>query len=100
LLAKYRAGKSQYQALKRELEKLSGRHRILCLEVPLPSSLSSHFHSDATSLIFSLESRLANSMSADAVTSQEFNNFWGNFFAFVLLEMIEISQEFKTFESI
>jgi hypothetical protein len=34
------------------------------------------------------------------VTTQDFINFWGNFFAFVLLEMIEISQGFKTFESI
>jgi hypothetical protein len=31
------------------------------------------------------------------VTSQEFIKFWGNFFAFVLLVLIEISQEFKTF---
>jgi hypothetical protein len=34
------------------------------------------------------------------VTTQDFIKFWGNFFAFVLLEMIEISQGFKTFESI
>jgi hypothetical protein len=34
------------------------------------------------------------------VTSQDFINFWGKFFAFVLLEMIGNSQEFKTFESI
>jgi hypothetical protein len=35
------------------------------------------------------------------VTSQDFIKFWGNFFfAFVLLEMIEISQGLKTFESI
>jgi hypothetical protein len=34
------------------------------------------------------------------VTTQDFINFWGKFFAFVLLEMIEISQGFKTFESI
>jgi hypothetical protein len=33
------------------------------------------------------------------VTTQDFINFWGKFFAFVLLEMIEISQGFKTFES-
>jgi hypothetical protein len=31
------------------------------------------------------------------VTSQGFIKFWGKFFAFVLLEMIEISQGFKTF---
>jgi hypothetical protein len=31
------------------------------------------------------------------VTSQDFVKFWGKFFAFVLLEMIEISQGFKTF---
>jgi hypothetical protein len=68
LLAKYRAGKSQYQALKEELEKLSGRPRTLCFEMLLPPSLSSHLHSsDAASLISSLESRLANSMSADAI---------------------------------
>jgi hypothetical protein len=35
------------------------------------------------------------------VTTQDFIKFWGKFFcAFVLLEMIEISQGFKTFESI
>jgi hypothetical protein len=34
------------------------------------------------------------------VTSQDFIKFWGKFFAFVLLEMVENSQGFKTFESI
>jgi hypothetical protein len=34
------------------------------------------------------------------VTTQDFIKFWGKFFAFVLLEMIGISQGFKTFESI
>jgi hypothetical protein len=33
-----------------------------------------------------------------SVTSQDFINFWGKFFVFVLLEMIGFSQEFKTFE--
>jgi hypothetical protein len=32
-----------------------------------------------------------------SVTTQDFINFWGKFFAFVLLEMIEFSQRFKTF---
>jgi hypothetical protein len=32
-----------------------------------------------------------------AVTSQDFIKFWGENFAFVLLEMIGISQGFKTF---
>jgi hypothetical protein len=68
LLAKYRAGKSQYQDLKKELEKLSGRPRTLCLEILLlPSPFLIFPFSDAASLISSLESRLANSMSADAV---------------------------------
>jgi hypothetical protein len=31
------------------------------------------------------------------VTSQDFIKFWGKFFAFALLEMIGISQRFKTF---
>jgi hypothetical protein len=31
------------------------------------------------------------------VTSQDFIKFWGNFFAFVLLEMFGNSQGFKTF---
>jgi hypothetical protein len=31
------------------------------------------------------------------VTTQDFIKFWGKFFAFVLLEMIGISQGFKTF---
>jgi hypothetical protein len=34
------------------------------------------------------------------VTSQDFIKFWEKKFAFVLLEMIGNSQEFKTFESI
>jgi hypothetical protein len=34
------------------------------------------------------------------VTTQDFIKFWGKIFAFVLLEMIENLQEFKTFESI
>jgi hypothetical protein len=45
LLAKYRAGKSQYESLKKELEKLSGRPRTLCLEMLLLPSPPSHFHS-------------------------------------------------------
>jgi hypothetical protein len=32
-----------------------------------------------------------------SVTTQDFINFWGKFFVFVLLEMIEFSQGFKTF---
>jgi hypothetical protein len=32
-----------------------------------------------------------------SVTSQDFIKFWGKFFAFVLLEMFENSQGFKTF---
>jgi hypothetical protein len=36
----------------------------------------------------------------DYVTTQDFIKFWGKFFAFVLLEMFEISQGFKTFEPI
>jgi hypothetical protein len=39
-------------------------------------------------------------LGSGAVTTQDFIKFWGKFFAFVLLEMIEISQGFKTFESI
>jgi hypothetical protein len=35
-----------------------------------------------------------------SVTTQDFINFWGKIFAFVMLEMIEFSQGFKTFESI
>jgi hypothetical protein len=31
------------------------------------------------------------------VTSQDFSKFWGNFFAFILNALIEISQGFKTF---
>jgi hypothetical protein len=36
----------------------------------------------------------------DAVTTQDFIKFWGNFFAFILLEMIEIHRDLKLFESI
>jgi hypothetical protein len=68
LLAKYRVGKSQYQDLKKELEKLSGRPRTFCPEMlPLPFPFLIFPFSDAASLISSLESQLANSMSADAV---------------------------------
>jgi hypothetical protein len=55
LLAKYHVGKSQYQDLKKELEKLS------------PSLFLIFPFSDAASLISSLESQLANSVLADAV---------------------------------
>jgi hypothetical protein len=34
---------------------------------------------------------------AEDVTSQDFIKFWGEIFAFVLLEMIGNSQGFKTF---
>jgi hypothetical protein len=34
------------------------------------------------------------------VTSQDFIKFWGKLFAFVLHVLIEISQEFETFEFI
>jgi hypothetical protein len=34
------------------------------------------------------------------VTSQDFIKFWGNFFAFVLSALIEISQGIKIFEFI
>jgi hypothetical protein len=68
LLAKYRVGKSQYQDLKKELEKLSGRPRTLCLRMLLlPSPFLIFPFSDAASLISSLESQLANSVSADVV---------------------------------
>jgi hypothetical protein len=68
LLTRYRAGKSQYQTQKKELEKLSGKP-----QGPLPRNasavlpdLKSSF-SGAASLISSLESHLANSMLANEV---------------------------------
>jgi hypothetical protein len=68
LLAKYRVGKSQFQDLKKELEKLSGRPRTLCPEMLLlPFPFLIFPFSDAALLISSLESQLANSMSADAI---------------------------------
>jgi hypothetical protein len=33
-----------------------------------------------------------------SITSQDFIKFWGNFFASALLELIDFSQGFKTFE--
>jgi hypothetical protein len=68
LLAKYRAGKVQYQDLKKELEKLSGKLGTPCFKnsAAVLSVLISPFP-DSASLIASLESQLANSMSADAV---------------------------------
>jgi hypothetical protein len=70
LLAKYRTGKVQYQDLKKELERLSGKLGTPCFEdsAAVLSALISLFP-DSASLIASLESQLANSMSADAVES-------------------------------
>jgi hypothetical protein len=45
LLAKYHAGKVQYQDLKGELEKLSGKLGTLCFEMLLPPFPLSYFHS-------------------------------------------------------
>jgi hypothetical protein len=70
LLARYRAGKVQYQDLKKELEKLSGE-----LGTPYFESTSAVLPalipplSDSASLIASLESQLANSVSATTVES-------------------------------
>jgi hypothetical protein len=70
LLAKYRAGKVQYQDLKKELEKLSG-----ALRTPYSEDISAVLPaltpplSDSASLIASLESQLADSVSAAAVES-------------------------------
>jgi hypothetical protein len=68
LLARYRAGKVQYQDLKKEMEKLSGKLGTPCFEnsaTILPALIPPS--PDSASLIASLESQLANSMSADAV---------------------------------
>jgi hypothetical protein len=68
LLAKYRTGKVQYQDLKKKLEELSGKLGSPCFEsfaAVLPALTSPSL--DSASLIASLESQLANSMSADAV---------------------------------
>jgi hypothetical protein len=68
LLAKYRVGKSQYQDLKKVLEKLSGKPRTFCPKMlPLPSPFLIFLFLDSALLISSLESQLANLMSADAV---------------------------------
>jgi hypothetical protein len=70
LLAKYRAGRAQYQDLKKELEKLSGELGSPCFEnsaAVLPALISPFL--DSASLIASLESQLANSMPADVVES-------------------------------
>jgi hypothetical protein len=70
LLAKYRASKIQYQDLKKKLEKLSGEFRTPCFEnsaAVLPALIPTL--SDSASLIASLESQLADSVSADAVES-------------------------------
>jgi hypothetical protein len=67
LLAKYRAGKTQYQDLKKELEKLSGKLGSPCFKssaAVLPALISPFL--DSASLIALLESQFANSMSADA----------------------------------
>jgi hypothetical protein len=68
LLVKYCTGKVQYQDLKKKLEELSGKLGTPCFKnfaTVLPA-LTSLFL-DFASLIVSLESQLANSMSADAV---------------------------------
>jgi hypothetical protein len=70
LLAKYRAGKTQYQDLKRKLEKLSGEFETHCFEdsaAVLPALIPPLL--DSASLITSLEAQLAHSVSADTVES-------------------------------
>jgi hypothetical protein len=70
LLAKYHAGKAQYQDLKKKLEKLSGEFGTHCFEnsaAVLPALIPPL--SDSASLIASLESQLADSVSANAVES-------------------------------
>jgi hypothetical protein len=70
LLAKYRAGKIQYQDLKKKLEKLSGKLGTPCFEssaAVLLALISPVL--DSASLVASLESQLANSVSADDVES-------------------------------
>jgi hypothetical protein len=44
MLAKYRAGKVQYQDMKRELEKLSGKLGTLCFQTLLLPFPLSNFH--------------------------------------------------------
>jgi hypothetical protein len=44
------------------------------------------------------ESSMAKPRRSPRVTSQDFIKFWGNFFVFILLELIENLQGFKTFE--
>jgi hypothetical protein len=67
---KYHTGKIQYQELKKKLEKVTGKLGTPCFEnsAAVLSALISLFL-DSASLIASLESQLANSMSADAVES-------------------------------
>jgi hypothetical protein len=70
LLAKYRAGKVQYQDLMKELEKLSGELGPPYFEntaAVLPALIP--LFSDSASLIASLESQLADSVSAATVES-------------------------------
>jgi hypothetical protein len=70
LLAKYRVGKVQYQDLKKELEKLSGEFRLPYFKnttAVLPALIPPL--SDSASLIASLESQLADSVSAATVES-------------------------------
>jgi hypothetical protein len=70
LLAKYRAGKIQYQELKKKLEKLSGKLEAPCFAdfaVVLPALILPL--SDSASLIASLESQLADSVSVATVES-------------------------------
>jgi hypothetical protein len=70
LLARYHAGKVQYQDLKKELEKLSGELGTPCVEstaAALPALIP--LLSDSASLIASLESQLADSVSAATIES-------------------------------
>jgi hypothetical protein len=70
LLTKYRAGKIQYQDLRRKLEKLSGNLETPCFTdsaAVVPTRISPF--PDSASLIASLESQLADSVSTDAVES-------------------------------
>jgi hypothetical protein len=54
-------------------------------------------HDDKKNVIFITENSNSEDEQEEAVTSQDFIKFWGNFFAFVLYVLIENLQGFKTF---
>jgi hypothetical protein len=73
---------------------------VMMVMIPMKSSSMRMMMATISPLregISSVDFSLPKSFLSLCVTTQDFIIFWGKFFVFVLLEMIGISQGFKTF---